>query len=292
MAKPLRTIILYSGGHLGSSVGLHFLKDMKEIKIVGIVRGDPAPMDRKGLVKIYYRVKKIGLYFGFLLAWQRFFQFLMFYFFAPFFGKKNLSSGWQVSQKLGIPTYATENINDDASINFIKTLQPDLIISVYFNQILKPETLKLAKKACLNLHPGSLPEYRGAFIYFWVLRNQESEAGVTIHKMDEGIDTGEILSKKYFPIEKTDTQQKVMVKSALVGVRELKKIFKLLQQNKKIEYNEAEKANISNYYKFPNKPDFDRYIKHRRFFRHRDIINLIIRKSIFTDYISKFRKGR
>jgi methionyl-tRNA formyltransferase len=281
LSKELRTVLLYSGGHLGSSVALHFLSQMPEIKIVGIVRGDPAPMHFKGLIKIYKRVQKIGIVFGFLLAWQRFFQFLLFYLLAPLLSKKSLKSGWQISQNLGIPTFSTENINGDASKNFLETLEPDLIISVYFNQILKKETLNIPKIGSINLHPGSLPEYRGAFIYFWVLRNEEPEGCVTIHWMDEGIDTGKIISKKYFKISNTDTQQQVMVKSAISGVRQLQSFFRKILGNNAINHIDIKENITSNYYKFPEKIDFNRYIKKRKFFRHKDIVNLIVRRVKF-----------
>ena len=81
--EKLREVVLYSAGHLGSSVALNLLRKMPEINIVGIVRGDPAPLTFSGIIKSLRRVKKIGISFGFLLAWQRFTQFLIFYLLAP-----------------------------------------------------------------------------------------------------------------------------------------------------------------------------------------------------------------
>jgi len=73
------------------------------------------------------------------------------------------------------------NINKKKSIELIKGLQPDIIITILFNQILKEQLLKTPRYGAINIHPAYLPYYRGFSPCFWVLANNETETGVSIH---------------------------------------------------------------------------------------------------------------
>lgn len=78
----------------------------------------------------------------------------------------------------------------------------DIFVSVLYDKILPIEYLKNLKGA-YNFHPGVLPEYRGAATFSWAIINGEETTGVTLHEIDEGIDTGPILAIRYFPVGKT-----------------------------------------------------------------------------------------
>ena len=82
----------------------------------------------------------------------------------------------------------------------MRQCQPDVLVSAYFSQILKSEIIQLPRFGVLNIHPGWLPAYRGAMAYFWVLHNGSDPGGVSVHWIDEGIDTGEILERRFFRI--------------------------------------------------------------------------------------------
>ena len=76
----------------------------------------------------------------------------------------------------------------------MRELNPDLIVVVAYGQILPPAILDLPRFGCLNVHTSLLPKYRGAAPIQWAIANGEAETGVTIMKMDAGLDTGPILS--------------------------------------------------------------------------------------------------
>ena len=76
----------------------------------------------------------------------------------------------------------------------------DLAVSIYYDQILPASFLKLCCKA-INLHNAPLPRYRGVNPINWALKNGETEYGVTIHQIDEGIDDGPIIAQVRFPID-------------------------------------------------------------------------------------------
>lgn len=88
------------------------------------------------------------------------------------------------------------SINGTASIEKIKTLQPDLII-VNGTRIISKKVLESAKAKFINIHAGITPQYRGVHGAYWALLNNDLEnCGVTIHLLDAGIDTGTVLAQK------------------------------------------------------------------------------------------------
>jgi methionyl-tRNA formyltransferase len=84
----------------------------------------------------------------------------------------------------------------------IRNLEPDLIIVAAYGQILPKETLDIPKYGCLNVHPSLLPKYRGPSPIQTTILNGDTETGVTIMKMDEKLDHGEIISNSTFPFKK------------------------------------------------------------------------------------------
>ncbi|WAW14234.1 methionyl-tRNA formyltransferase [Peptostreptococcus equinus] len=83
----------------------------------------------------------------------------------------------------------------------MKEINPDLIVVIAFGQILKKELLELPKFGCINIHVSLLPKYRGAAPINWAIINGEKKTGVTIMYMDEGLDTGDIISTKEFELD-------------------------------------------------------------------------------------------
>ena len=86
----------------------------------------------------------------------------------------------------------------------IKLIKPDYIFSFYFRKIFPKEILNLAMNCCINIHGSYLPNYRGAAPLNWQLINGETTGGVTLHKINEKIDAGKIISQKSFKIFKKD----------------------------------------------------------------------------------------
>ena len=106
--------------------------------------------------------------------------------------------------ELGIEVFQPRNINDSDSIEKIKELQPDFIVVVAYGQILKNELLNIPKNGCINVHASLLPRYRGAAPINWAIINGEATTGISIMKMDEGLDTGDVVLDKSIPISEED----------------------------------------------------------------------------------------
>ena len=91
-----------------------------------------------------------------------------------------------------IPSIRMEKVSSEV----IAALDPDIIFSVYYRKIIPKSVLKIPRLGCINIHPGMLPKYRGPNPTYWSVRNGDLVAGTTIHYMDEGMDTGDIIAQK------------------------------------------------------------------------------------------------
>jgi methionyl-tRNA formyltransferase len=102
----------------------------------------------------------------------------------------------QQALELGLPILQPARARDDEFIQALTELKPELIVVVAYGQILPQRILDLPRYGCLNVHTSLLPKYRGAAPIQWAILNGEAETGVTIMKMDAGLDTGEILCQE------------------------------------------------------------------------------------------------
>jgi len=106
----------------------------------------------------------------------------------------------------GIPVARVARVNGAGGQALLREWNPDLLVSVFFNQILAPSTLGLAALGGINGHPAALPRYRGVSPVFWALANGEPQVGFTVHRIDRGIDTGEVLAQARVAVRPEDTE--------------------------------------------------------------------------------------
>jgi len=98
-----------------------------------------------------------------------------------------------------LPLLQPEKARDPQFLEALRELRPDLICVAAFGQILPLAILELPRFGCLNVHTSLLPKYRGAAPIQWALLNGDTQTGVTIMKMDAGLDTGPILAQESTP---------------------------------------------------------------------------------------------
>lgn len=110
----------------------------------------------------------------------------------------------EVAYKFNLNLYEEKNINDQNFLNKIKSLNLDLIVCVNFDQILKKDIINLPTIGCINTHASLLPKYRGRAPLNWAMINGEKYSGVTVHFIDEGIDTGDIILQEKIKIDEDD----------------------------------------------------------------------------------------
>jgi len=125
-----------------------------------------------------------------------------------------------LAEKNGIPVLIEKNINQDHIINKFDEFGCDIFVSISFNQIFKAKILNTTKHGIINCHAGKLPFYRGRNILNWALINDEKEMGITVHYVDEGIDTGDIILQRTYPIT-DDDNYKTLLEKSYTGCSEL-----------------------------------------------------------------------
>ena len=119
--------------------------------------------------------------------------------------------------RLGLPVFQPERVRNEKFIAELGELKPDLIVVVAYGQILPPVILDLPRHGCLNVHTSLLPKYRGAAPIQWAIANGDTETGVTIMKMDVGLDTGEIVATRRTPILPEDNSATLHDRLAQLG---------------------------------------------------------------------------
>jgi len=123
----------------------------------------------------------------------------------------------QAALELGIPMDQPAKARDPEFIERLRTLAPDLMVVAAYGQLLPQTLLDIPRHGCLNVHPSLLPAYRGAAPIQWALAHGLSETGVTLMRMDAGLDTGPIVTTAVTPILDEDTGQSLHDRLANLG---------------------------------------------------------------------------
>ncbi|MGY5954983.1 bifunctional UDP-4-amino-4-deoxy-L-arabinose formyltransferase/UDP-glucuronic acid oxidase ArnA [Kosakonia sp. BK9b] len=110
----------------------------------------------------------------------------------------------RIAAERGIPVYAPEEVNHPLWVDRIRGMNPDVIFSFYYRNLLCSDILNSARIGAFNLHGSLLPAYRGRAPLNWVLVNGETETGVTLHRMVERADAGGIVAQQHVTIADSD----------------------------------------------------------------------------------------
>ena len=123
----------------------------------------------------------------------------------------------ELALKHGLPVLQPQKARDEAFIGELRSLGPDLIVVAAFGQILPKAMLEIPPYGCINVHTSLLPKYRGAGPIQWAILNDEKETGVTIMKMDVGMDTGDVITQDRTEITPEDNAQTLHERLAQMG---------------------------------------------------------------------------
>lgn len=168
----------------------------------------------------------------------------------------------------GIKTFEIKNPNSKKFLNILRELKPDVIIN-QSQSIIKEELLRVPKIGVINRHNALLPKNRGRLTPFWVLYKGESETGVSIHFIDEGIDSGEIIVQKKYRVKKNDTFNSLVKRNYEIAGKAMLEALDILESG---DYCLI--PNDDKYATYNTTPD----IKHAWEFRIRRLRRLIKRR--------------
>jgi methionyl-tRNA formyltransferase len=122
-----------------------------------------------------------------------------------------------LAQRLNLPVLQPERARDEKFIAELRELKPDLVVIVAYGQILPLAILDLPRHGCLNIHPSLLPKFRGPAPIQWAIANADAETGVTLMRIDAGLDTGDIVAQRRTPIRPEDDSATLHDRLAQLG---------------------------------------------------------------------------
>jgi methionyl-tRNA formyltransferase len=125
----------------------------------------------------------------------------------------------RLALELSFPVLQPERARNPDFAQALRTLNPDLVAVTAYGQILPREILDIPRFGCLNVHTSLLPKYRGAAPIQWAILDGELETGVTIMKMDSGLDSGPIVAQEKTAINAEDDSQTLHDRLAVIGGR-------------------------------------------------------------------------
>ena len=116
-----------------------------------------------------------------------------------------LANLWETSESLGYQTWPSILVKEPRFADEVRAARVDVILNIHSLFIINKEVVKAPRIGCFNMHPGPLPRYAGLNAVSWAIYRGETSHGVTIHKMEPGIDTGPIVYQELFDINDDDT---------------------------------------------------------------------------------------
>jgi methionyl-tRNA formyltransferase len=125
----------------------------------------------------------------------------------------------QVAERHGLTVLQPEKVRATEFLEVFRGLAPDMVVLVAFGQILPKDIIDGPPLGCINVHPSLLPKYRGAAPMNWALIRGEEKTGVSIMRMDEGVDSGDILLQEETPIEPGETYDHLHDRLAVLGAQ-------------------------------------------------------------------------
>lgn len=155
--------------------------------------------------------------------------------------------------KYGIPVFQPVKIKAPEAVEQLRIYQADIFVAAAFGQILSKEILEMPRYGCVNIHASLLPKYRGAAPIQWAVINGEDKTGVTIMQMDEGLDTGDILTQREVLIAQEETGESLFEKLSVLGAELLVETLEMIRRDDVVKRKQD--ASLSTYARMLKKED-------------------------------------
>ena len=123
----------------------------------------------------------------------------------------------EVAVAAGIPVFQPENFREDASVEALRALQPDICAVVAYGRILPQKVLDVPGLGCINIHASLLPKYRGSAPYQWAVLDGQKETGVTAMYLVREMDAGNMIEVSKTPIGENETAGELLDRLAELG---------------------------------------------------------------------------
>jgi methionyl-tRNA formyltransferase len=177
-------------------------------------------------------------------------------------------TGPAIASEGNVPVIHAGSMHDEAVLEQLKSLEPDILLVACFPMILGGPWLELAAHMSLNVHPSVLPSYRGPTPLFWQFREGEHETGVTLHLVEEGIDAGDIVAQSVMPLPIGARFSEVNARLAETGAALVVEMLQKMRAGIAVPRTIQDEA-LASYQPFPKERDFrfDTHFTAERAFR-------------------------
>ena len=128
-----------------------------------------------------------------------------------------------------IPVRQPKKVREPEFVETLRKIGPDVIVVAAFGQIISKEILEMPRYGCINVHASLLPAYRGAAPIQWAVINGDKESGVTIMRMNEGLDTGDMIDKVVVPLDENETGGSLFDKLSAAGAKLCAEVLEKLE---------------------------------------------------------------
>lgn len=185
--------------------------------------------------------------------------------------------------------FTANNLREPDFITKIVSWKPDLIIAAFWGYILKPELIGIPPRGCINFHPGYLPYNRGVNPNVWPFIDG-TPTGVTIHYIDAGVDTGDIIAREKVPIHPSDTAESIYFKTMVAIVTVFQKCWPAIRAgtNKRIMQEKLSQKPTMHFAR--DISNLDRIPLHRKY-TGRELINRLRARSYGDRYYAYYKDG-
>lgn len=129
-----------------------------------------------------------------------------------------------------LPIFQPKKIRENENVEYVRSFNPDIIIVVAFGQILSKDILDMPKYGCVNVHASLLPKYRGSAPIQWAVINGDEITGVTTMRLDEGVDTGDMIAKRQVRLDSDETGGSLFDKLAMTGAELCVETMKMIEE--------------------------------------------------------------
>lgn len=146
------------------------------------------------------------------------------------------------AEELGIVVYQPETLRNGSFLDTLESLAPDMIIVAAYGKILPDYIINYPKYGCINVHASILPKYRGAAPIQWSIINGDEKTGVSIMRMDKGLDTGDVIAVEETPIGEYETAGKLFDRLAKIGADLMVRTIDVIENGSAI-YTSQDDAN-------------------------------------------------
>jgi methionyl-tRNA formyltransferase len=167
-----------------------------------------------------------------------------------------------LAKSKGVPIIQARSVNDRGYIDQVRAIAPDVIVSVAAPEIFKAELLSVPQLGCINIHCGRLPTYRGMMPTFWQMQRGEPSLTITVHRMAQRLDAGDVLGTQNFPIGPSDSLDQVIKGAKCAGARLTLRVLRDLRAGlidaTPLDMRRAE------YFSFPKREDVQEFRRQGR----------------------------